>query len=38
MRDVGERLSRALTERSNGAELLQSIIEILKNPESSLKS
>jgi hypothetical protein len=38
MRDVGERLSKALTERSNGAELLQSIIEILKNPESSLKS
>ena len=38
MRDVGERLAKALTERSNGAELLQSIIEILKNPESSLKS
>ncbi len=38
MRDVGERLSKALTERSNGAQLLQSIIEILKNPESSLKS
>ena len=38
MRDVGERLSKALKERSNGAELLQSIVEILKNPESSLKS
>jgi hypothetical protein len=38
MRDVGERLSKALTERSNGAELLQSINEILKNPASSLKS
>ena len=38
MKDVGDRLSKALTERTNGAELLQSVIEILKNPESSLKS
>jgi len=38
MKDVGERLSKALKERSDGAALLQSINEILKNPESSLKS
>ena len=37
MRDVGERLSKALAERSNGAALLQSIIEILQDPERSLK-
>jgi hypothetical protein len=38
MRDVGERLSKALKERSNGAALLQSINQILQNPEGSLKS
>ena len=37
MRDVGERLSKALAERSNGAALLQSINEILQDPERSLK-
>jgi hypothetical protein len=37
MRDVGERLSQALAERSNGAALLQSINEILQDPERSLK-
>jgi hypothetical protein len=37
MRDVGERLSQALAERSNGAALLQSINEILQAPERSLK-
>ena len=37
MRDVGDRLSKALAERSNGAELLQSINEILQDPERSLK-
>jgi hypothetical protein len=36
MRDVGERLSQALAERSNGAALLQSINEILQDPERSL--
>ncbi len=38
MREVGERLSKALKERSNGSALLQSINQILQNPESSLKS
>jgi hypothetical protein len=38
MRDVGERLSKALVERSNGAALLQSINQILQDPEHSLKS
>ena len=38
MREVGERLSRALKERSDGPALLQSINQILQNPESSLKS
>lgn len=38
MREVGERLSKALKERSNGPALLQSINQILQNPESSLKS
>ena len=37
MRNVGERLSKALAERSNGAALLQSINEILQDPERSLK-
>jgi hypothetical protein len=37
MREVGERLSKALKERSNGPALLQSINQILQNPESSLK-
>jgi len=37
MREVGERLSSALKERSNGVALLQSINQILQNPESSLK-
>ena len=37
MRDVGERLSMALVERSNGAALLQSINQILQDPEHSLK-
>ncbi|HTR82756.1 MAG TPA: hypothetical protein VMM58_14100 [Bacteroidota bacterium] len=37
MREVGERLSKALTERSDGAELLKSINQILQNPESVLK-
>ena len=37
MGDVGERLSKALAERSNGAALLQSISEILQDPERSLK-
>jgi hypothetical protein len=37
MRDVGERLSKALSERSNGAALLQSINEMLQDPERSLK-
>ncbi len=38
MREVGERLSKALNERSNGPALLQSINQILQNPESSIKS
>ncbi len=38
MRDVGERLSKALVERSNGAALLQSINQILQDPEHSLKA
>lgn len=38
MREVGERLSKALKERSNGPALLQSINQILQNPESSLKT
>jgi outer membrane biosynthesis protein TonB len=38
MREVGERLSKALKERSNGPALLQSINQILQNPESSLNS
>jgi hypothetical protein len=38
MREVGDRLSKALKERSNGPALLQSINQILQNPESSLKS
>ena len=38
MREVGERLSSALKEPSNGPALLQSINQILQNPESSLKS
>jgi hypothetical protein len=38
MGEVGERLSKALKERSNGPALLQSINQILQNPESSLKS
>jgi hypothetical protein len=38
MRDVGDRLSKALKERSNGAALLQSINQILQNPEGTLKS
>ena len=38
MREVGERLSKALKERSNGPALLQSINQILQNPEGSLKS
>lgn len=36
MREVGERLSKALKERSNGPALLQSVNQILQNPESSL--
>ena len=38
MREVGERLSAALKERSNGPALLRSINQILQNPESSLTS
>jgi len=38
MREVGERLSMALKERSNGPALLQSINQVLQNPESSLKT
>jgi len=38
MREVGERLSSALKERSNGPALLQSINQILQNPESAIKS
>jgi hypothetical protein len=37
MRDVGERLTKALAEPTNGAALLQSINEILQAPEGSLK-
>ncbi len=37
MRDVGERLSKALVERSNGAASLQSINQLLQDAERSLK-
>ncbi len=37
MREVGERLSKALTERSNGAAMLESINQILQDPEALLK-
>ncbi len=37
LRDVGERLSKALVERSDGTALLQSINQILQDPERSLK-
>ena len=37
MRNVGDQLSKALVERSNGAALLQSINQILQDPEHSLK-
>jgi len=37
MRDVGEHLSKALVERSNGAALLQSINQLLHDAERSLK-
>ena len=37
MRDVGEHLSKALIERSNGAALLQSINQLLQDAEHSLK-
>lgn len=37
MREVGARLSKALTERSDGPALLQSVNQILQNPESALK-
>ncbi len=37
MRVVGERLSKALKERSDGPALLLSINEILQNPEGALK-
>lgn len=37
MREVGERLSEALKVRTDGPALLQSINQILQNPESSLK-
>ncbi len=37
MRDVGERLSKALAERSDGAAVLQSINQMLEDSEQSLK-
>jgi len=37
MRDVGERLTKALAEPANGAALLLNINEILQDPERSLK-
>ena len=37
MREVGARLAKALTERSDGPALLQSVNQILQNPESVLK-
>ena len=37
MREVGERLSRALKERTDGPALLQSINRILQNPEDTLR-
>ncbi|HTX18637.1 MAG TPA: hypothetical protein VMG34_08245 [Bacteroidota bacterium] len=38
MREAGERLSKALKERSNGAEVLHGVTEMLRNPEATLKT
>lgn len=38
MRDIGERLSKALSERTSGPALLQQINQLLQHPDSILKS
>jgi hypothetical protein len=38
MKEIGAKLSQALTEKGDGAQLLQNITSILQNPQSAIEN